>query len=89
MRETRDLEHAVGEIRDVVEGIHGRPKNRRGVTIVISNVLCEGGEPCWVAKVKYGSMVIAKCGPKPCGHLSIANALEGLMAETRRVLRVS
>jgi hypothetical protein len=83
-----DVQRFTDEIRDIVEGIHGRPRGRRGVTVVVSNILCSDGGPCWVAKVKYGSMVIAKCGRSPCGHLSIESALSGLLAETRHVLGV-
>jgi hypothetical protein len=77
------------EIHDVVEGLYGRPRRTRGVTIVISNLLCSSGDPCWVAKVKFGALVVAKCGAPPCGHFSPEAALEGVLEQARRALGVS
>jgi len=82
------LEDLVAEVREVVEGIHGRPARKRGTTIVVSQVICRGGDPCWVAKVKFGSLVIAKCGNAPCGHFSPESALEGLLEHTKLALGV-
>lgn len=78
----------VDEIRDVVEGMYGRPRRKRGVVVVISNVLCAEGEPCWVAKVKFGALIVAKCGASPCGHRSPESALEGVLEQAKRELGV-
>lgn len=82
------LEALTEEIRELVEGIHGRPKRKRGTTVVIASVMCSHGEPCWIAKVKFGSLVVAKCGALPCGHASPESALEGLLEQTKRALGV-
>lgn len=74
------------EIRDVVEGFHGRPKRKRGVVIVVSSVICQDSTPCWIAKVKFGALIVAKCGTPSCGHVSIENALLELLANTKRAL---
>jgi hypothetical protein len=83
------IQRLADEIRDVVEGLYGRPPRKRGVTVVVSQILCAEGEPCWVAKVKFGALVVAKCGPKPCGHLSPEGALEGVLEQAKRALGVS
>lgn len=82
------LEQLAAEIRDVVEGIYGAPtKTRRGVTIVLAQVSCVPSlKPCWVAKVKYGSLIVAKCGTPPCGHADPEGAFGDLLASTRRAL---
>lgn len=82
------LEQQAAEIRDVVEGIYGAPtKTRRGVTIVLAQVACAPSlRPCWIAKVKYGSLIVAKCGTPPCGHWDPEDALGELLANTKRAL---
>lgn len=73
------------EIRDVVEGIHGRPAKRRGVTTVLAEVITTEGRPGWIAKVKFGSMVVAK---SRYAHLTPEGALEELLAVTNKALGV-
>lgn len=81
------LEQQAAELRDVVEGIYGTPtKNRRGVTIVLSQVACVPSlKPCWIAKVKYGSLIVAKCCTAN-GHLNPEDALGELLDSTKRAV---
>lgn len=80
------LEALTTEIRDIVEGIHGRPAKRRGVTTVISEVVTADSRPGWIAKVKFGSAVIAKTR---YAHFTIEGALAELRDETKKALGVS
>lgn len=85
------VELLTDEIRDVVQGVYGAPtRTRRGVVVVISQGACSPSlAPCWVAKVKYGSLIVAKCGKPACGHFSPVAALESLLSETQKALGVA
>jgi hypothetical protein len=86
-REGDSMVKLTTEIRDVVEGLHGRPKNKRGVQVVIAEVICKGGEPCWIAKVKVGGAIVAKCCAS--GHVLPTDALDALLASTKQALGVT
>jgi hypothetical protein len=79
------IDALTAEIRDVAEGIYGRPTKRRGVTTVISEVVASDMRPGWIAKVKFGSAVIAKT---KYAHFTIEGALAELRDETKKALGV-
>lgn len=84
-RELVDIAPITTEIRDVVEGLHGRPKNKRGVQVVLAQVIARDGEPHWIAKVKFGGMIVAKTTyayPEP------RDAIAALLIATTDALRV-
>lgn len=75
------------EIRDIVEGLHGRPKNKRGVQVVVAEVICRDLQPGWIAKVKVGGAIVAKCCTH--AHFTPEDALRELLASTKSALGVS
>jgi hypothetical protein len=81
----RLLEALTDEVRELVEGIHGRPRRKRGTTVVLSQVICSSSEPCWISKVKFGSLVVAKT---EFGHPTPEAALGELLERTKRALGI-
>jgi hypothetical protein len=80
------IERLAIEIRDIVEGLHGRGKPH--VAVIIVQVVCSDGKTvAWKAKVKRGRVAIAKCCPSST-HWTPVDALDELVASTRRALGV-
>lgn len=84
-RHDQSLVALTTEVRDIVEGLHGRPKRKRGVQVVLAEVICRDNQPHWVAKVKNGGAVIAKTSQAYWDPLT---ALEALLIATKAALGV-
>lgn len=72
------------EIREMVNAVHNRPK---ATVVVVSEVVCRDGTIAWMAKVKLGRYIIAKCG-ETCAHWLPEAALEALRERTRESLGI-